>query len=105
MKEGHVGPLGAGTLVISGECRWALAVPFPCEPRLAYTEEVIVMMVWFGSHWTFWQSGLMSIAILAFWVLVVWVIYAFITSGPPRTLNRDESPDAQQILDQRLARG
>jgi len=64
-----------------------------------------VMMVWFGSHWTFWQSGLMSIAILAFWVLVVWVIYAFITSGPPRTLNRDESPDAQQILDQRLARG
>ena len=20
------------------------------------------MMVWFGSHWAFWQSGLMSIA-------------------------------------------
>ena len=43
------------------------------------------MMVWFGSHWTFWQSGLMSIAILVFWALVVWVIYAFVTSGPPRT--------------------
>ena len=28
------------------------------------------MMVWFGSHWTFWQSGLMSIAILVFWLLV-----------------------------------
>ena len=46
------------------------------------------MMVWFGSHWTFWQSGLMSIAILVFWLLVVWVIYAFITSGPPRTRSR-----------------
>ena len=75
------------------------------EPRLAYTEEVIVMMVWFGSHWTFWQSGLMSIAILVFWALVVWVIYAFVTSGPPRTVSRDQSPDARQILDQRLARG
>jgi len=72
---------------------------------LAYTEEVIVMMVWFGSHWTFWQSGLMSIAILVFWALVVWVIYAFVTSGPPRTVSRDKSPDARQILDQRLARG
>jgi hypothetical protein len=30
----------------------------PREPRLAYTEEVIVMMVRFGSHWTLWQSGL-----------------------------------------------
>jgi putative membrane protein len=63
------------------------------------------MMVWFGSHWTFWQSGLMSIAILVFWLLVVWVIYAFITSGPPRTRSRDDVPDARQILDQRLARG
>jgi len=66
---------------------------------------VIVMMVWFGSHWTFWQSGLMSIAILVFWLLVVWVIYAFITSGPPRTRSRDDGSDARQILDQRLARG
>jgi len=63
------------------------------------------MMVWFGSHWTFWQSGLMSIAILVFWLLVVWVIYAFITSGPPRTLTRDDGHDARRILDQRLARG
>ena len=63
------------------------------------------MMVWFGSHWTFWQSGLMWIAMLAFWGLVVWVIYAFITSGPPRTRNRDDGADARQILDQRLARG
>ncbi len=77
----------------------------PREPRLAYTEEVIVMMVWFGSHWTFWQSRLMSIAILVFWALVVWVICAFVTSGPPRTVSRDKSPDARQILDQRLARG
>jgi putative membrane protein len=63
------------------------------------------MMVWFGSHWTFWQSGLMSIAILVFWALVIWVIYAFITMGPPRTRNREETADPRHILDQRLARG
>src|SRR5208282_3507956 len=65
----------------------------------------MVMMVWFGSHWAFWQSGLMSIAILVFWLVVAWVIYAFITSGPPRTRTRDDGADARQILDQRLARG
>jgi putative membrane protein len=65
----------------------------------------MVMMVWFGSHWAFWQSGLMSIAILVFWLLVAWVVYAFITSGPPRTRTRDDGADARHILDQRLARG
>ncbi len=63
------------------------------------------MMVWFGSHWTFWESGLMSIAILAFWLLVAWLIYAFVTTGPPRTRTRDDGADARHILDQRLARG
>jgi putative membrane protein len=65
----------------------------------------MVMMVWFGSHWALWQSGLMSIAILVFWLLVVWIVYTFITSGPPRTRTRDDGADARQILDQRLARG
>ena len=63
------------------------------------------MMIWFGSHWAFWQSGLMWIAVLAFWVLVAWVGYVFITSGPPRTRSRDDGADARHILDQRLARG
>jgi putative membrane protein len=63
------------------------------------------MMVWFGSHWAFWQSGLMSIAILVFWLVVVWVVYTFATSGPPRTRSRDDGTNARQILDQRLARG
>jgi len=63
------------------------------------------MMIWFGSHWAFWQSSLMSIAVLAFWVVVVWVGYAYVTSGPPRTRNRDDGTDARHILDQRLARG
>jgi putative membrane protein len=65
----------------------------------------MVMMVWFGSHWAFWQSGVMSIAILVFWLMVVWIVYAFVTSGPPRTRSREDSADARQILDQRLARG
>ena len=34
-----------------------------------------------GSHWAFWQSGLMSIAILVFWLMVIWIVYAFVTSG------------------------
>ena len=63
------------------------------------------MMIWFGSHWTFWQSALMWIAMLVFWVLVAWVGYVFITSGPPRTRSRDDGADARHILDQRLARG
>jgi putative membrane protein len=63
------------------------------------------MMIWFGSHWAFWQSGLMWVAMLAFWVLVIWVGYSFVTSGPPRTRNRDDGADARHILDQRLARG
>jgi len=63
------------------------------------------MMVWFGSHWAFWQSGLMSLAILAFWALVIWVIYAFVTAGPPQTRDRADDVDARHILDQRLARG
>ena len=63
------------------------------------------MMVWFGSHWAFWQSGLMSIAILAFWLLVAWVIYAFVIAGPPRARSREDGADARRILDQRLARG
>jgi putative membrane protein len=65
----------------------------------------MVMMVWFGSHWAFWQSGLMSIAILVFWLMVIWIVYAFVTSGPPRTRSREDGADARQILDQRLARG
>jgi putative membrane protein len=83
----------------------ALAGAVPGEPWSVCTKEVIVMMVWFGSHWTFWQSSLMSIAILVFWALVIWAIYVFVTSGPPRTRNRDDGADARHILDQRLARG
>lgn len=63
------------------------------------------MMVWFGAHWAFWQSALAWLGMLLFWVLVVWVIYSFVTSGPPRTRDRDDSADARHILDQRLARG
>jgi putative membrane protein len=84
----------------------ALGGVIPHERWSACAEEVMVMMVWFGSHWTFWQSGLMSIAILVFWALVIWVIYEFVTAGPPRTSRRrDDAADARHILDQRLARG
>ncbi len=63
------------------------------------------MVIWFGSHWPFWQSALAWLAIVLFWVLVVWVVYVFVRSGRPRTLSRDDSADARHILDQRLARG
>ncbi len=63
------------------------------------------MVIWFGSHWPFWQSALVWLAIVLFWVLVVRVVYVFVSSGRPRTFTRDDSADARHILDQRLARG
>jgi len=63
------------------------------------------MMFWYGDHWAFWQAGLMWIGMIAFGCLLIWGIYALISSatrGPDRT-GRDG--DALSILSERLARG
>ena len=67
------------------------------------------MMFW-DSGWAWWQAGLMWLAMIAFWVLLVWLIYALVSGaiGRGRQPERDEGrrgDDARRILDERLARG
>ena len=63
------------------------------------------MMFWYGGHWPFWQAGLMWVATVAFWGLLIWAIYALITNLTRRPGPPGSGDDAQRILDQRLARG
>ena len=65
-----------------------------------------MMMIW-GSGWAWWQAGLMWLGMIAFWVLLIWLIYALVTRAIGRQPGRGEQPgggDARQILDERLAR-
>ena len=68
------------------------------------------MMFWYGGHWMFWQASLMWIGTILFWALLIWAVYALITSATRRP--GAEPPDdersgdpARRILDERLARG
>jgi putative membrane protein len=66
---------------------------------------MVTMMFWYGGGWAWWQAGLMWAGMLVFWGLLIWAVYALITSltrrpGPPHG-----SGDARSILDARLARG
>jgi uncharacterized membrane protein len=71
---------------------------------------MVVMMLWNGGGWAWWQAGLMWIAMIAFWGLLIWGIYALVTGAARRACQpegggqhgRDE---ARSILDERLARG
>jgi putative membrane protein len=70
---------------------------------------MVTMMFWYGGGWAWWQAGLMWIAMIAFWVFVVWAIYALVTgitrrSGEPGR-GGQQPGDARRILDERLARG
>jgi putative membrane protein len=67
---------------------------------------VIVMMFWYGGHWAFWQVGLMWVGMLVFWGLLIWAIYALVTTATRKPASRDSHDgDPRQTLDQRLARG
>lgn len=65
------------------------------------------MMFWYGGGWAWWQAALMWVLMIAFWGLLVWVIYALVTSAARRPHGpQDEQPASpRQILDGRLARG
>ena len=63
------------------------------------------MMFWYGGHWAWWQGGLMWIAMIAFWGLLIWGGYALITNATREPSTRDGSDDAVRILDRRLASG
>ena len=68
------------------------------------------MMFWYGGGWPFWEVALMWIGMIAFWGLLIWAVYALITSatrrpGPGGQSGDQRGDDARSILDQRLARG
>ena len=63
------------------------------------------MMFWYGSHWAFWEVTLMWVAMIAFWGLVIWAVWALVTSATRRPDHDRRGDDAHSILDQRLARG
>lgn len=65
-----------------------------------------------GVHWWGWLLG--GVAMLAFWGLIVWAIWYFVTSVTRRDDRGDRRPlggsgeppaDPLRILDERLARG
>jgi putative membrane protein len=71
---------------------------------------MVVMMFWYGGGWPFWEVSLMWVGMIAFWGLLIWAIYALITSttrrrGPGTPGDEHRGDDARRILDQRLARG
>jgi putative membrane protein len=71
---------------------------------------MVVMMFWNGGGWPFWEVALMWVGMIAFWALLIWAIYALITSATRRSgaEGRDGEHDgdpSRRILDERLARG
>lgn len=67
------------------------------------------MMFWNGGGWEWWQAGLMWIAMIAFWGLLIWAIYALVTGATRRSGETEgggrRPGGARAILDERLARG
>lgn len=65
----------------------------------------VILMMFYGGHWAFWQAGLMWFGMLIFWGLLIWGVWALITSATRKPRSSDDGGDARRILDQRLARG
>jgi putative membrane protein len=74
-------------------------------PQGRVSREMVTMMFWYGSHLMFWQAALMWIAMIAFWGLVIWAIYAMVTTSTRKPGSEHRGSDARRILDERLARG
>jgi putative membrane protein len=66
---------------------------------------MVTMMFWYGGHWAWWQGGLMWLGMIVFWGLLIWAVYALITSLTRKPDGRDSIGDARRILDQRLVTG
>jgi putative membrane protein len=71
---------------------------------------MVVMMFWNGGGWPFWEVALMWAGMIAFWGLLIWAVYALVTSatrrpGPETRGEERRGGDARRILDERLARG
>ena len=67
------------------------------------------MMFGYGGGWPFWEVALMWVGMIAFWGLLIWAVYALVTSATrrpgPGGQGEEHGGDAQRILDERLARG
>jgi len=68
------------------------------------------MMFWNGGGWPFWEVALMWVGMIAFWGLLIWALYALITTATRRpgagAGGEEHAGDpARRILDERLARG
>ena len=63
-------------------------------------------MMWYwggGVQWWGWLLG--ALGMVAFWGLVIWAIWYFVTSVVRRPGSERLSGDPKRILDERLARG
>lgn len=75
------------------------------QARESGAKEVVSMMWYWGGgvHWWGWLLG--ALGMVAFWGLVIWVIWFFVTGVTRRPEHGQRSVDAKGILDERLARG
>jgi putative membrane protein len=64
-------------------------------------------MMWYssgGMEWWGWLLGAMGM--VAFWGVIIWAVWYFVTGQTRRPSQDSGSPgDARRILDERLARG
>ena len=63
------------------------------------------MMFWNEGHWAFWQVALMWTGMISFWGLLIWFVYARVTTASGSSSRSDDRGAAGQILEERLARG
>jgi putative membrane protein len=66
---------------------------------------MVAMMFWYGGHWAFWMAGLMWAGTIVFLGLLIWGIYALVSSANRKPGGKEDAGDARRILDERLARG
>jgi putative membrane protein len=104
-------------MVIGWRDRWPYPLGVPQADfegagaaRAGRRHEEMVAMMFLNSGWAWWQAGLMWLAMIAFWVLLIWLIYALVTGvvgrgRQPEGGGDQRSGEAGRILDERLARG
>ena len=81
------------------------------RPENLGSQEVIPMMWYWGGgvHWWGWLLG--ALAMVAFWGVLIWAVWYFVTAvtrrpdGGRSQSDRPGTADPKRILDERLARG
>lgn len=64
------------------------------------------MMFWYGGNgWAWWEAGVMWLAMIAFWGVVIWLGYYLVTSLFRDGRRGGGNGTAGDILDERLAKG